>query len=292
MNIYRYFILIYNLFNNCDKMNINTDNYEILPDEEVEKAKKENTNISKSNSNINTNDNIDDSYEPLSVIDYKSTNLVLSVAMRKDYEETIFYTLLDIVNNNEELKTLNSYPHFKGQQSFKFVPKLDFKSNIFSEKQLIELHNNIPNINRFKNFKILYSFERDGISFNTFYQKVSDAQQSIIVIEDDMQNVFGVYVSEEIRNSQKFYGTGETFLFSFFKSIKIHCFQSTMENEFFIYTDDEIIAFGCEDKYFSLSIRNDFLKGSSRKTKTFNNPCLSYNENFFIKKFEVWTLEN
>lgn len=275
-------------------MNVNTDKYDLLSNEEVKQAKTEEKknnnkqiNISNFNSEINS-----DEYEPLSVIDYKSTNLVLSVAMRKDYEETIFYTILDIVNSNDELKTLNLYPHFKAQQSFKFVPKLDFKSNIFSEKQLIELHNNLPNINRFKNFKLLYSFEKDGISFSTFYQKVSDYQQSIIVIEDDMQNVFGAYLSEEIRNSQKFYGTGETFLFSFFKSVKIYCFQSTMENDFFIYTDDEIISFGCEDKYFSLSIRNDFLKGTSRKTKTYNNPCLSYNENFFVKKFEVWTLEN
>lgn len=272
-------------------MNVNTEKYDLLSNEEVKQAKEINNNQKTNINNLSSEINSDD-YEPLSVIDYKSSNLVLSVAMRKDYEETIFYTLLDIVNSNEELKTLNIYPHFKAQQSFKFVPKLDFKSNIFSEKQLIELHNNLPNINRFKNFKLLYSFEKDGISFSTFYQKVSGFQQSIIVIEDDMQNVFGVYLSEEIRNSQKFYGTGETFLFSFFKSVKIHCFQSTMENDFFIYTDDEIISFGCEDKYFSLSVRNDFLKGTSRKTKTYNNPCLSYNENFFVKKFEVWTLEN
>ena len=45
--------------------------------------------------------------------------------------------------------------------------------------------------------------------------------------------------------SEKFYGTGESLVFSFYKGDRIHSYASTGANDYFIYTDDIMIAFGC-----------------------------------------------
>jgi len=46
-------------------------------------------------------------------------------------------------------------------------------------------------------------------------------------------------------STEKFYGTGETFVFSFYKGDRIHSYASTGLNDYYIYTDMEMIAFGC-----------------------------------------------
>jgi len=100
---------------------------------------------------------------------------------------------------------------------------------------------------------------------------------------------FGAYCSESFRsNDQNFYGTGETFLFTFYKGERIHIYPSTGENEFFIYSDLTQLCFGCSDSNFSLCISNEFLKGYSKFTTTFKNQPLNNKEEFYVLKFEVW----
>lgn len=221
----------------------------------------------------------------------EKANHVISIAMRKDYEETIKTCLLDISNHFEDLPPFNDYPYFRINPTTKFVPKLNTKTEIFSERQLKELHMNLPYYQQFKNLKLLYSPSVHGISMKTFYLNTEGYKCTIIAIKDDNQHIFGGYLTESIRNSQKFYGTGESFVFTFHDKERIHCYQSTMINEFFAYSDMEVIAMGGSDNHFSLVIRDDFLKGHSRPTETFNNPCLAHKEDFFIKKFEVWTFD-
>jgi len=118
-----------------------------------------------------------------------------------------------------------------------------------------------------------------------------NVSQTILVLKDDEGNVFGTFNSEAFKESSKFYGTGETFLFSFYKTEKIHCFHSTGINDHFIYSDKDIIGFGSSDNYFSLQIKDDLLKGYSKTTQTYKNPCLSDKSNFFICKLELWGIE-
>lgn len=87
----------------------------------------------------------------------------------------------------------------------------------------------------------------------TFYMKTEDYKNTIVVVKDDDQNVFyvlnqvfGSFVSESFKNKDNnFYGTGETFLFTFYKGERVHVFQSTGLNEYYIYSDNNMICFGC-----------------------------------------------
>lgn len=111
------------------------------------------------------------------------------------------------------------------------------------------------------------------------------------MIKDDSENVFGVYCTEQLKIGNHFYGSGESFLFSFYKTEKIHCFHTTGYNDHFMYSDEKILAFGCSDNYFSLNIQDDFLNGYSKTTQTFNNAMLSDKEKFFISKLELWQID-
>jgi len=235
-------------------------------------------------------DNNDD-YEALAPIDIKTCDLVVSVAMRNDYQDTIMTSLFDIVNHDEDLPGFGDYPYFRINPIVKYVPKLDCISEILSERQLKELHMNIPYYQQYKNLKLLFSPSKHGTSMKQFYMNTCGYKTTFIFIKDDNQNVFGGYLSEPIRNSQKFYGTGESFVFTYRNNERIHCYHSSMENEYFIYSDDDIIAMGCDDKNFAFVIREDFLKGSSRFTNTFHNPTLAHSEEFFIEKMEVYAFD-
>jgi hypothetical protein len=231
-------------------------------------------------------------FEPIKPLSIQESELVCSVAMNKDYTDTITAVILAINNYSEDIPNDDDYPYFKENQTIKFLPKLNEHSEILSERQLRELHQSLPYYHKYKNMKLLYSTSKDGIAMKTFYQKTQGYLISIVLIKDDNQNVFGGFLSEEIRKSDKFYGTGESFVFTFHNGERIHVYEGTCENEYYIYSDDEIFAMGCSDNFFSIVVRDDFLKGSSRHTITYKNPILSGKEEFFCQKFEVWTLED
>lgn len=235
---------------------------------------------------------LNEEFEEIKPLDHSLCECICSVAKNKDYTDTITSIILAINNHAEDIPNEDDYPYFKENHTIKFIPKLDTPSEILSEKQLREIHQNIPYYQRYKNLKLVYSITKDGTSMKTFYENTQDVPVSIVVIKDDSQHIFGGYLSEPIKNSPKFYGTGESFVFTFHNSERIHCFEGTSENEYYIMSDNEIFAMGCSDDSFSWVLRNDFLKGTSRPTKTYRNSVLSGNEEFFVMKFEVWTFSD
>jgi hypothetical protein len=233
-----------------------------------------------------------DNFQPIEYEDISHETSIFEVFKSKDYSDVLKNVIESIDNYYQENEAFDDYPYFRIQSTNRFVPKLDKNSEILSERQLRELHAHLPYYHQFKNLKLLYTMSKDGCSLKTFYYKSEDVKNSILLIKDDNQNVFGAFVSEPFRiNTQAFYGTGETFLFSFFKTERIHCFPSTGLNDYYIYSDDKIVCFGCSDNYFSLSLENDFMTGYSKTTQTYKNPALSTKDNFFISKLELWTFE-
>lgn len=231
------------------------------------------------------------SFEPLEELIPEDYNRLCSTIVNKDYNDTIMTILLSINNHAEEIPNEDDYPYFKINQKIKFIPKLNTPSEILSERQLKDLHLSIPYYQRYKNLKLMYSTTKHGTAMKTFYDLCSYNSVSIIVIKDDEQHIFGGYLSEPIKRSDKFYGTGESFVFTFHNSERIHCFEGTTENEYYIYSDDDLFAMGCSDDAFSIAVRDDFLRGSSRITKTYKNTVLAGKEEFFVIKFEVWAFD-
>ena len=211
------------------------------------------------------------------------------------YLEQINEIISEIENYNISNFNTGNYPYFTEENKTNFIPKLSKESEIINNYQLIDLHNNLPYNEQYKDMTLLYSLTHDGSSIKTFLNKTNNYKSLILFIKDNFNSIFGAYTNEGFKyNPNKLYGNGETFIFSFFDSNKIHIYLSTEENERYIYTDYNRVSFGLTGENFSLSLENDFEYGYSKQTKTFHNPSLSLSpdNNFTILNIECYTFQS
>jgi len=230
-----------------------------------------------------------DSFEPIEYQDIKNEESIFEVFKSKEYTETVSNILNAIDNYYNDNEAYDDYPYFRIQNTCKFIPKLKTPSRILSDRQLREIHANLPYYQQFKNFKLVFSPEVHGMSMRTFYFNTKDNKCCILVIRDENQNVFGGYISDEIHCSENFYGTGECFVFTFFKSERIHCFHSTGINDLYVRSDEDSISLGASNNLYSIFIKGDFNSGFTGSTQTFKNPILADNTQFNIMEMEIWT---
>lgn len=165
-------------------------------------------------------------------------------------------------------------------------------SCIISETQAIMIGRLLPSMVRMREWQRLFSIDIDGISLNTFYNNLHDHSSTIIVMQDINGWKFGWYASQEWSPHKHFYGTGESFLFSFEETEEqLKTYRWSGENDNIQYSDNNSIAMGGDRGKFALYLRNNFYHGSSRMCSTFNNSVLSSEEDFECVKFEVWGFE-
>ena len=229
-------------------------------------------------------------FEAVKYIDSEKTNSLYEIYKSPDWEKTI-PQILDLVDQFKSGKKPHNYPYFTRHNTIQYLPKTNVPSEIFNSIQLKELHSKLPYYHQYTGLKRLFSITVDGCALRTFYDKCEGINNSIIAIKDEEGNVFGGYASESFTPKFKFYGTGECFLFTFYKDNVINVFNSTGANEHYMYGDNDQICFGCSDDYFSLALTNNFLSGYSRKTKTYDNEPLNNEDKFTIVNLELWGFE-
>ena len=64
-------------------------------------------------------------------------------------------------------------------------------------------------------WQLVFTTETDGFSLNNIYRKADGLERNsptLIAIKDDEDCCFGALVSDNLSVSEKFYGTGESFL--------------------------------------------------------------------------------
>jgi len=261
----------------------------------IDSNKNEKMNDSNNNDINSVNENSTKILEDSSISNSNSEfNEFYTINKINNYSDIIKNVINSIEQYNKNNYNLtNFYPYYLNYKKIDFIPKTNKLSEILNINHLIEIENNLFYYEQYKNLKLLYSLKKDGANFKTFYNKIEGYSHLLLVIKDNNNNIFGVYTNNEIKfNSNNFYGNNEIFLYSFYNSEKINVFLSTEFNDNYIYSDYNRISFGCSDENFSLSLENDFLKGYSRKTKTFNNLSLTNsNEYFYITNVELWTFE-
>ncbi|XP_059753060.1 TLD domain-containing protein 2 isoform X2 [Balaenoptera ricei] len=138
-------------------------------------------------------------------------------------------------------------------------------------------------------WSLAFCTSRDGFSLRSLYRQMEGHSGPVLlVLRDQDGQMFGAFSSSAIRLSRGFYGTGETFLFSFSPQLKV--FKWTGNNSFFVKGDLDSLMMGCGSGHFGLWLDGDLYHGGSHPCATFNNEVLARQEQFCIKELEAWVL--
>ncbi|XP_051527720.1 oxidation resistance protein 1-like isoform X2 [Myxocyprinus asiaticus] len=171
-----------------------------------------------------------------------------------------------------------------------FRPNLNEPSDLLRPDQIEKLAKHLPPRTIGYPWSLAFSTSKHGMSIKSLYRAMQGQESPVLmVIKDSDGQLFGAFASEPFKVSDGFYGTGETFLFTFCPDFKV--FKWTGDNLFFIKGDPDSLAFGGGGGEFGLWLDGDLYHGRTNSCKTFGNPMLSKTEDFYLQDIEIWAFE-
>jgi len=140
----------------------------------------------------------------------------------------------------------------------------------------------------------IFSTKSQGYSLETLFRfqetKLEEIMKepSILIIQDDGGNVFGGFFTKAwFRNAERFYGSEESFVFSFAPEKKVY---RCIGDSHIMYSTPDILAVGGKLNYFGFSLDAELVGGTSHACATFGCPQLAHKENFRITAVQLWGL--
>ncbi|XP_072657027.1 TLD domain-containing protein 2 isoform X1 [Canis lupus baileyi] len=168
-------------------------------------------------------------------------------------------------------------------------PQLAEASQVLEPSEIRQLSLHLPPRVTGHLWSLAFRTSRDGFSLRSLYRQMEGRSGPVLlVLKDQDGQMFGAFSSSAIRLSKSFYGTGETFLFSFAPQLKV--FKWTGSNSFFVKGDLDSLMMGSGSGQFGLWLDEDLYHGGSHPCATFNNEVLARQEQFCIKELEAWIL--
>lgn len=165
-------------------------------------------------------------------------------------------------------------------------------SKILTDAQLWHLDELLPARTRFNRLELLYSTWKHGYSLQSIYRRMAaqaeNIRATVLTIRSSDCEIFGAILSCPIVPKRDFYGNGETVLYSFTDSGKLHSFHWTGKNNFFVKSDPESLAIGADCGRYGLWIDAELIRGRTQHCATFDNDPLTLNEDFTISDVEIW----
>jgi ribosomal protein S13 len=91
------------------------------------------------------------------------------------------------------------------------------KGTVLSKEQMDCIHKSLPVRHYNKDWDLVYSSREHGISLATLFRNLEQLQteETIFIVQTSKGQILGGYASEKWRSSPRYYGTGETFVFTF-----------------------------------------------------------------------------
>uniref|UniRef100_A0A452GYK9 Uncharacterized protein n=1 Tax=Gopherus agassizii TaxID=38772 RepID=A0A452GYK9_9SAUR len=190
----------------------------------------------------------------------------------------------------EEAKRRKSICSYYEEDDDDSLPVLKHHSALLENMHIEQLARCLPARVQGYPWRLAYSTLEHGTSLKTLYRKSASLDSPVLLVIKDMDNqIFGAYATHPFRFSDHYYGTGETFLYTFSPNFKV--FKWSGENTYFINGDIGSLELGGGGGRFGLWLDVDLYHGRSNSCSTFNNDILSKKEDFIIQDVEVWTFE-
>ncbi|KAI7869351.1 TLDc domain-containing protein, partial [Spinellus fusiger] len=141
-------------------------------------------------------------------------------------------------------------------------------------------------------WRLLYSLDRHGASLSTLYNCLKDQGPCLLVIQTTAGETFGAYLSEGFSSNQLYYGSGECFLWKASENhYSVDVYPWTMANNYFMFSNKNLIALGGGKGRWGLWIHSDLMHGHTEPCATYGNPPLTDAFDFECIALEVWTFQ-
>ncbi|KAL6602311.1 TLD-domain-containing protein [Neocallimastix sp. 'constans'] len=168
------------------------------------------------------------------------------------------------------------------QPNIELIGRKSFENNVISLFLAEKLRKILPPYYReCHKWELVFSVIDHGSSINTLLLKCQETHLNgsmILGILDNEGGIYGAYLSEIIHVSERFYGSGECFLWKLNNEKKeIEYYRGSVENQYNIVTEKSFIAFGGGNGEFGLYISSDLLNGYTTYCPTYKNPPLTPN---------------
>ncbi|XP_027895905.1 nuclear receptor coactivator 7 isoform X2 [Xiphophorus couchianus] len=190
----------------------------------------------------------------------------------------------------DEAKRRQSFSSCDRDSTVDALPMLIDSSDLLQDTHIEKLACRLPARVQGYLWRLVYSTEKHGTSLKTLYRNLLDVDSPVLLVVKDMdEQIFGAFSTHPFRVSEHFYGTGETFLYSFCPEIKVY--RWTGENSYFVKGNTDSLQMGGGGGHLGLWLDGELYRGTTTKCATFNNQPLSTQQDFNIHSLEVWTFE-
>ncbi|XP_065898217.1 oxidation resistance protein 1-like isoform X2 [Dysidea avara] len=176
------------------------------------------------------------------------------------------------------------------------LPSLSEESELMDPFHIQQLSKKLLSAAIGHDWVLLYSTFKHGMSLRTLYRNMVDYGDNpvLLFVKDTHYQTFGAMLSCQLKISEHYYGTGESFLFKFKPNetegtLELKVYNWSGENDFIVKGNvDSLVFGGGGDGHFGLWIDDQFYHGASYVCRTFNNECLSTKTDFIYHGVEVW----
>uniref|UniRef100_A0A8V0XN12 Nuclear receptor coactivator 7 n=1 Tax=Gallus gallus TaxID=9031 RepID=A0A8V0XN12_CHICK len=219
---------------------------------------------------------------------FVSQSTTVSQQYSKKIKQPEYWFAIITVEEAKRRKSVCSY--YGEEDDDDALPVLKHHSALLENMHIEQLARRLPARVQGYPWRLAYSTLEHGTSLKTLYRKSASLDSPVLLVIKDMDNqIFGAYATHPFRFSDHYYGTGETFLYTFSPNFKV--FKWSGENTYFINGDMTSLELGGGGGRFGLWLDADLYHGRSNSCSTFNNDILSKKEDFIIQDVEVWTFE-
>ena len=169
-----------------------------------------------------------------------------------------------------------------------FLPEMTESSKLFSDDQRKLLYRHLPPRVQGHTWSLIFSTGTHGFTLQSLYRACAGHDSPVLlVIQDTDHAVFGACISQPPALSEKFLGTGESWLFTFFPCFKVYSW--TGENNYIMRAGPDTFILGSSQGRFGLWLDESFNQGRSQTVTTFDNKPLPGKEDFIVNNIECWT---
>jgi hypothetical protein len=139
---------------------------------------------------------------------------------------------------------------------------------------------------RNKTWELLFQSKINGTSFRNLVQKSNRHSTLVLFILTVDDYLFGCFLNTRIEYKGRYYGNGETFVFTFVPEIRKY--PASMKNNFFVSFTNTDFMIGGNGTAIHMQRFLEF--GFSSPSETFDSPQLTRNPRFEILNVELWSL--